>query len=399
MICGRTPPTAIAHRLAPCSRGWCGRENDRDPSAARRAAGASAPVEVPGDIEERVRPFCLALPEVAVRVDESRTGARSTARSFDIRRRSFCLLVAVKGRTGKPVPLLVLRADPDDREALVSIGHPDFAGRAGRSHRGAAHRRHGLGGDPSARDRELPASRSEEAHRTARLAAPAAREAARDGRQRESGLQCNCPILTVVSASGGRCLTPAWEDLGVGSPQTLSEADRRIVAVWAADCAERVLGLFEAEAPGDGRPRDAIVRLRAFARGELGVGEARRRFVAHAAARDVSAPKAVAAARAAGQAASIPHMGAHALGAAAYAAKAAGLAAPDTPEAVSEEIRWQLGRISPEARAALRQLPPVGENASGPLGPGLLASGLLGTIIRELQASLTDPDRGDFRVS
>jgi hypothetical protein len=174
----------------------------------------------------------------------------------------------------------------------------------------------------------------------------------------------------------------------VGSPQTLSEADRRIVAVWAADCAERVLGLFEAEAPGDSRPRDAIGRLRAFARGELGVAEARRRFVAHAAARDVSGPAAVAAARAAGQAASIPHMGAHALGAAAYAAKAAGLVAPERPEGVSNEICWQLGRISTPARAALRQLPPVGENSSGPLGPGLLASGLLGTIIRDLQAGL-----------
>jgi hypothetical protein len=57
----------------------------------------------------------------------------------------------------------------------------------------------------------------------------------------------------------------------VSSPPTLSEADRRIVAVWAADCAERVLRLFEAEAPGDSRPRDAIARTRAFARGELGV--------------------------------------------------------------------------------------------------------------------------------
>jgi Imm-5 like putative immunity protein len=47
----------------------------------------------------------------------------------------------------------------------------------------------------------------------------------------------------------------------VGSPQTLSEADRRTVAVWGADCAERVLGLFEAEAPRDSRPRDAIARL------------------------------------------------------------------------------------------------------------------------------------------
>ena len=178
----------------------------------------------------------------------------------------------------------------------------------------------------------------------------------------------------------------------MGSPQTLSEDDRRIVAVWAADCAQRVLGLFEAHAPEDGRPREAIARLRAFSRGELGVAEARRRFVAHAAARDVSAPAAVAAARAAGQAASIPHMGAHALGAAAYAAKAAGLAAPDHPDALSDEIRWQLGHLSAAARAALRRLPPVGENASGPLGPGLLASGVLGTIIRDLQAGLADPD-------
>jgi hypothetical protein len=149
-----------------------------------------------------------------------------------------------------------------------------------------------------------------------------------------------------------------------------------------------VLPLFEAEAPSDTRPRDAIVRLRAFARGELGVSEARRRFVAHAAAREVKAPAAAAAARAAGQAASIPHMGAHALGAAAYAAKAAELAAPDQLDARSEEIRWQLDHMSAPVRAALRQLPPVGQNSAGPLGPGLLASGVLGAIIREIQAAL-----------
>ena len=49
----------------------------------------SAPVEVPEDIVERVRTLCLALPEVTVRVDYSRTRARSTAQSFDIRRRSL----------------------------------------------------------------------------------------------------------------------------------------------------------------------------------------------------------------------------------------------------------------------------------------------------------------------
>ena len=91
-----------------------------------------APVEVPDDIFERVRTLCLALPEVTVRVDGSLTRTRSTAHSFDIRRRSFCLLMAWEGPTGKPVPLLVLRAGPDEREALLSIGHPFFASRAGR---------------------------------------------------------------------------------------------------------------------------------------------------------------------------------------------------------------------------------------------------------------------------
>ena len=92
---------------------------------------AQAPQD-PDDIVERIRGLCLALPEVTVRVDESGTRARSTAHSFDIRRRSFCLLVAYEDSTGKPVSLLVLRAEEDEREALLSIGHPFFASRAGR---------------------------------------------------------------------------------------------------------------------------------------------------------------------------------------------------------------------------------------------------------------------------
>jgi YjbR len=92
----------------------------------------SEPVEVPEDIIGRVRALCLALPEVTVRVDDSLTPARSTAHSFDIRRRSFCLLVARGDSAGKPVPLLVLRAGPAERDALLSIGHPFFAARAGR---------------------------------------------------------------------------------------------------------------------------------------------------------------------------------------------------------------------------------------------------------------------------
>lgn len=175
------------------------------------------------------------------------------------------------------------------------------------------------------------------------------------------------------------------------SPQSLSERDRREVAAWAADCAERVLALFETEAPSDDRPRDAIARARAFARGELdAAGEIRRRFVAGRAAHAVSSPAAVSAARAAAQASGVAHMGAHALGAAAYAAKAAGLAAPDQPQAVHEEISWQLQRMTAETRSALRKLPLLGEDSAGPLGSGLLASGILGSIIREIQAALAD---------
>ncbi|MFT4126317.1 MAG: hypothetical protein QM662_08815 [Gordonia sp. (in: high G+C Gram-positive bacteria)] len=178
------------------------------------------------------------------------------------------------------------------------------------------------------------------------------------------------------------------------SPQTLTEAERRLVAGWAADCAERVLDLFEADVPADERPRAAIARARAFARGELNTAaEIRRRFEGGVPADVLTTPAAGAAARAAGQAVAVAHMGAHALGTAAYAARAAGLGAPDRVAAVDAEIRWQLAHMTPAVRAALRTLPPVGENRSGPLGPGLLASGQLGTIIRRLQSSLatTDP--------
>jgi hypothetical protein len=180
----------------------------------------------------------------------------------------------------------------------------------------------------------------------------------------------------------------------VGSPQTLSEADRRLVAGWAADCAERVLGLFEAEAPKDDRPRAAIARARAFARGELKTAEEiGRRFLGGVPAGEVKARAATAAARAAGQAVAVCHMGAHALGAAAYAVKAVSLAASDRPHAAEDEIRWQLTHMSTEVQTALRALPPVGENRSGPLGPGLLSLGQLGTIVRDLQAGLALPDR------
>jgi hypothetical protein len=159
---------------------------------------------------------------------------------------------------------------------------------------------------------------------------------------------------------------------------TLSEDDRRVLAAWAADCAERTLSLFEAEAPNDPRPRAAIDGLRAFARGELRIGPVRALAArAHAAAREVSHPAAVAAARAAGQAASVAHMAAHARGVA-YAAMAAGLAAPDDPTAAAREAGWQLHHASPAVREVLRRLPPPSR-----------AAGVLGSLINDLHTKLT----------
>lgn len=95
-------------------------------------AGARPPIEVPEEIFQGVNRICLALPEVTVRVDLSLVRQRSTAHSFEVRRRSFCLLMAREGRAGQALPLLVLRADPDERDALLAMGHPFFAPRAGR---------------------------------------------------------------------------------------------------------------------------------------------------------------------------------------------------------------------------------------------------------------------------
>jgi hypothetical protein len=180
-----------------------------------------------------------------------------------------------------------------------------------------------------------------------------------------------------------------WEAAAVLSPQSLTEDDRRLVAGWAAECAERVLHLFEADAPDDARARDGIERTRAFARGDLdAAGQIRLRFVAGRAAQTATSPPGRAAARAAGQASGVAHMGAHALGAAAYAATAAELAAPGHGGA--DESAWQLTRMSEPVRAALRRLPPLGSDRSGPLGPGLLSAGQLGAHIRRLQAALAD---------
>jgi hypothetical protein len=154
---------------------------------------------------------------------------------------------------------------------------------------------------------------------------------------------------------------------------TLSEEDRRLVGFWVADCAERVLTLFEAKAPSDTRPREAIEGIRAFARGGKRIARLRSlAWAAYAAAREVGDPVATAAARAAGLAAAFAyiharvtlHQAKHALGPAVYAARARELAAADDPSVGDEEIRWAIEHASPAVLEVMRRMPVRGHGRS-----------------------------------
>lgn len=134
---------------------------------------------------------------------------------------------------------------------------------------------------------------------------------------------------------------------------TLTDEDHRLLAEWAALCAEHVLHLFEQAQPDDTRPRDAINIGRAWVRGEVRMRDAHRAaFPANAAGRDLPEP-AKFAALAAGQAVAVAHVAAHDLGAAAYAIRAAVADAFTSGEAEAARIAerdWQRGRIPAEVR-------------------------------------------------
>ncbi len=56
---------------------------------------------------------------------------------------------------------------------------------------------------------------------------------------------------------------------------TLTDSDHRLLALWAATCAEHVLPLFESAQPSDPRPRQAIEQIRVWARGEIRMSQSR----------------------------------------------------------------------------------------------------------------------------
>jgi len=128
--------------------------------------------------------------------------------------------------------------------------------------------------------------------------------------------------------------------------QIAGETDQRTLAVWAIECAGRVLPYFEEAYPDDRRPREALETLQRWLdTGRFEMATIRRASLStHAAAREVGQDNpARSAARAAGQAVATAHVPTHAIGAAIYALQAVHRAAnpAEAEAAVAKEREWQ----------------------------------------------------------
>ena len=145
-----------------------------------------------------------------------------------------------------------------------------------------------------------------------------------------------------------------------------NKQDQRSLAIWAADCAERVLPFFEKACPKDDRPRKAIEACRTWVRtGVFKMADIRKAaLAAHAAAREAKENNAACfAARAAGQAVATAHVPQHAFGAAYYALKVVAAANSANAEVkIAKELNWQSRRLPKNLRQGwqdwrLRRLP------------------------------------------
>jgi len=130
--------------------------------------------------------------------------------------------------------------------------------------------------------------------------------------------------------------------------------DQRSLAIWAADCAERVLPFFEKPYPKDDRPRKAIEACRTWVRtGVFKMADIRETsLAAHTAAREAKENNAACfAARAAGQVVATSHVPQHAFGVPYYALKAVAAADPANAEVnIAQEWNWQIRHVSKNLR-------------------------------------------------
>ena len=130
--------------------------------------------------------------------------------------------------------------------------------------------------------------------------------------------------------------------------------NQKLLAIWAADCAKRVLPFFEKEYPKDDRPRKAIKVCRAWIRtGVFKMADIRgASLAAHTSARVAKGNNAACfAARAAGQAVATAHVPQHAFGSAYYALKAVAASDPVNAMAkIAKERNWQLRHLPQNLR-------------------------------------------------
>lgn len=132
--------------------------------------------------------------------------------------------------------------------------------------------------------------------------------------------------------------------------ELVKQTDHRTLAVWAIECARRVLPYFEESYPDDPRPRQAIETLQTWLKtGVFKMAVIRKASLdSHAAARDVGEDSpARSAARAVGQAVATAHVPTHSMGAAIYALQAIHRAADssEAEAAVARERDWQYQRL------------------------------------------------------
>ncbi|MBI2356931.1 hypothetical protein HYV12_02700 [Candidatus Dojkabacteria bacterium] len=130
----------------------------------------------------------------------------------------------------------------------------------------------------------------------------------------------------------------------------ISETEQKILAIWAIECAERVLPYFENMFPQDKRPRNALETLQTWIEtGEFKMSVIRKASLdSHRAAREVGDDNpARSAARAAGQAVATAHVPRHAYGPAIYAQQAIFRASPpeEAEKRASKERDWQYNRL------------------------------------------------------
>jgi hypothetical protein len=131
--------------------------------------------------------------------------------------------------------------------------------------------------------------------------------------------------------------------------ELVKKSSHKILAIWATDCADRVLHHFEKNYPEDMRPREAIEAGRAWVREDIKMIEARRfASASHAAARDAEQnPESQAAARSAGHASATAHVARHAFAASTYAVSSIRDASTSDNEMVliDEERQWQYNHL------------------------------------------------------